>query len=122
VTSFPLLSGLRGFVIVWIGQVISLLGTAMSGFGLTIWVYKLTGSATALSLMGFFFVTPMLITSPLAGPLVGVGPGAGIALIIIFSGLGMMRGGLCGYLVRAIREAESILPDHAELPVSAPAD
>lgn len=65
-----LLSGLRGFVIVWLGQVVSLLGTAMSGFGLTIWVYKLTGSATALSLMGFFFVTPMLIISPVAGALV----------------------------------------------------
>lgn len=65
-----LLSGLRGFVIVWIGQVVSLLGTAMSGFGLTIWVYERTGSATALSLMGFFFVTPMLIISPLAGALV----------------------------------------------------
>jgi MFS family permease len=61
---------MRGFVIVWIGQVVSLLGTAMSGFGLTIWVYELTGSATALSLMGFFFVTPMLIISPLAGALV----------------------------------------------------
>jgi MFS transporter, DHA3 family, macrolide efflux protein len=59
-----------GFVIVWLGQVVSLLGTAMSGFGLTIWVYELTGSATALSLMGFFFVTPMLIISPLAGALV----------------------------------------------------
>jgi MFS family permease len=42
----------------------------MSGFGLTIWVYELTGSATALSLMGFFFVTPMLVISPLAGALV----------------------------------------------------
>jgi MFS family permease len=61
---------MRGFVVVWIGQVVSLLGTAMSGFGLTIWVYELTGSATALSLMGFFFVTPMLIISPLAGALV----------------------------------------------------
>ena len=66
----PLLSGLRGFIIVWIGQVVSLLGTAMSGFGLTIRVYELTGSATALSLMGFFFVTPMLVISPLAGALV----------------------------------------------------
>jgi DHA3 family macrolide efflux protein-like MFS transporter len=65
-----LLSGMPGFVIVWLGQVVSLLGTAMSGFGLTIWVYELTGSATALSLMGFFFVTPMLIISPLAGALV----------------------------------------------------
>ena len=57
-------------MIVWIGQVVSLLGTAMSGFGLTIWAYELTGSATALALVGFFFVTPMLIISPLAGALV----------------------------------------------------
>jgi hypothetical protein len=68
--------------------------------------------------------------APVFGPLVGVGPGAGIALIIIFSGLGMVLVGLCGYLVRAIREAESILPDHDELeagsqatsPASSPAD
>jgi len=66
----PLLSGLRGFIIIWIGQVISLLGTAMSGFGLILWVYTLTTSATALSLVGFFFVTPMLVIGPLAGALV----------------------------------------------------
>ncbi len=53
-----------------IGQVVSLVGTAMSGFGLTIWAYQLTGSATALALVGFFFVTPMLLLSPLAGALV----------------------------------------------------
>ena len=58
------------FVTFWLGQVVSLLGTNMSGFGLTIWAYKLTGSATALALVGFFFVTPMLINSPIAGALV----------------------------------------------------
>jgi DHA3 family macrolide efflux protein-like MFS transporter len=63
-------SGMFGFVIVWIGQLISLLGTNMSAFALTIWAYKLTGSATALALVGFFFVTPMLIISPLAGAIV----------------------------------------------------
>ncbi len=59
-----------GFVIVWIGQLISLLGTNMSAFALTIWAYELTGSATALALVGFFFVTPMLVISPLAGAIV----------------------------------------------------
>ena len=63
-------SGMFGFVIVWIGQLISLLGTNMSAFALTIWAYELTGSATALALVGFFFVTPMLIISPLAGAIV----------------------------------------------------
>lgn len=63
-------SGMTGFIIVWIGQVISLLGTSMSGFALTIWAYQITGSATALALVGFFFVTPMLVISPLAGAIV----------------------------------------------------
>lgn len=63
-------SGMIGFVIVWIGQVVSLLGTNMTAFALTIWAYELTGSATALALVGFFFVTPMLVVSPLAGAIV----------------------------------------------------
>ncbi len=62
--------GMRAFVIIWAGQVISLLGTAMSQFGLTIWVYEQTGEATALALVGFFFVTPMVVLSPVAGAIV----------------------------------------------------
>jgi len=58
------------FVIVWIGQAVSLLGTNMTIFGLTIWVYKGTGSATALALVEFFYLTPMLILSPTAGAIV----------------------------------------------------
>jgi len=64
------LSGMPGFVTVWIGQVVSLLGTSMTNFGLTIWAYELTGSATALALVGFFYITPLLILSPVAGALV----------------------------------------------------
>jgi MFS family permease len=62
--------GMRAFTIVWIGQVISLLGSAMTGFAVTIWVYEGTGKATALALTGFFFITPLLILSPIAGALV----------------------------------------------------
>src|SRR4030042_6499575 len=63
-------SGMFGFTIVWIGQIISLLGTSMTGFAMTIWAYQKTNSATALALVGFFFVAPMLIVSPFAGALV----------------------------------------------------
>ena len=59
-----------GFTIVWVGQIVSLLGTSMTGFALTIWVYETTGSATALALVGFFFITPMLVFSPIAGVIV----------------------------------------------------
>ena len=40
-------SGMLGFTVVWVGQAVSLLGTSMSAFALTIWAYQLTGKATA---------------------------------------------------------------------------
>jgi Major Facilitator Superfamily len=63
-------SGMFGFTVVWVGQIISLLGTSMTGFAMTIWAYQKTNSATALALVGFFFVAPMLVVSPFAGALV----------------------------------------------------
>lgn len=63
-------SGLSSFAIIWTGQAISLLGTNMSNFALTVWAYQLTGSATALALVGFFYTTPLLLFSPIAGALV----------------------------------------------------
>ncbi len=62
--------GMRSFVIIWIGQVVSILGSAMTGFAVTIWVYEGTEKATALALTAFFFTTPLLLLSPLAGVLV----------------------------------------------------
>lgn len=62
--------GLFGFSIVWLGQLVSLLGTGMTGFAMTIWAYEKTGTATALALAGFFFIAPMLIVSPFAGAIV----------------------------------------------------
>ncbi len=50
------------------------------------------------------------------GWLVGVGPGAGMALMLIFTGLGAMLVGLIGYLVPDIRNAETLLPDHDAAP------
>ena len=63
-------TGMFGFTIVWVGQIISLLGTSMTGFAMTIWAYEKTNAATVLALVGFFFVAPMLIASPFAGALV----------------------------------------------------
>src|SRR4030065_1392864 len=63
-------TGMFGFTIVTVGQIISLLGTSMTGFAMTIWAYQKTNAATALALVGFFFVAPMLIASPFAGALV----------------------------------------------------
>ncbi|HUE98983.1 MAG TPA: MFS transporter [Anaerolineales bacterium] len=63
-------TGMFGFTMVWLGQIISVLATNMSVFALTIWVFEKTGSATALGLMQVFFITPLLIITPFAGVLV----------------------------------------------------
>ena len=64
------LSGMTGFMIVWLGQLVSLVGSAMTGFALSLWAWQETGQATALALVGFFTFTPMIVFSPLAGVLV----------------------------------------------------
>ena len=65
-----LLQGMRGFTIIWFGQLISLLGTGMTRFALTIWAYQETGSATTLALVAFFSFGPVVLLSPVAGALV----------------------------------------------------
>lgn len=64
------LSGMRGFTIIWFGQLISLLGTGMTRFALTIWAYQETGSATTLALVAFCSFGPVVLLSPVAGALV----------------------------------------------------
>lgn len=63
-------TGMFGFTLVWLGQIISVLATNMTAFALTIWVFEKTGSATALALMQVFFITPFLLISPIAGVLI----------------------------------------------------
>jgi len=63
-------TGMTAFIVIWIGQIISILASSMSQFGLTIWMYQQTQSATAMGLMQVFFITPFLIMSPIAGVMV----------------------------------------------------
>jgi len=64
------LSGMRGFTVVWLGQLVSFLGTGMTQFALTIWAWEKTGEATALALVGFSFTLPYILARPFAGALV----------------------------------------------------
>jgi len=59
-----------GFIVVWIGQIISILASGMSGFGLSIWMFQKTHSATAMGLMQVSFILPFLLLSPIAGVMV----------------------------------------------------
>jgi DHA3 family macrolide efflux protein-like MFS transporter len=62
--------GMFGFGIVWLGQIVSVLATNMSGFALTIWAFEKTRSATVLGLVQLSFTLPFLLVSPFAGAMV----------------------------------------------------
>lgn len=59
-----------GFSIVWAGQIVSVLASNMTQFGLTIWAYQETGSATALGALSTAFLVPFILISPFAGAMV----------------------------------------------------
>jgi DHA3 family macrolide efflux protein-like MFS transporter len=62
--------GLRIFVTIWFGQVISLVGSGLTSFALGLWVYERTGSVTRFALIALSSVLPALVFAPLAGALV----------------------------------------------------
>jgi MFS family permease len=62
--------GMTTFFILWFGQSVSLVGTAMTRFALLTWAYQQTGEATTIALLGFFSFVLFLALSPLAGVLV----------------------------------------------------
>lgn len=62
--------GLGKFSSIWASQFLSVLGSALTRFGVIIWAYEQTGSATSLSLLSFFATLPYVLISPLAGALV----------------------------------------------------
>lgn len=61
---------MRAFTLIWFGQLVSMLGTGMTNFALSFWIFEETGQATALSIAIFCFVAPSIVLSPIAGAIV----------------------------------------------------
>jgi len=61
---------MRTFLTVWAGQLVSITGTSLTGFGLQIWVYLETGSVTRLALVSLAYAIPSVLLYPIAGALV----------------------------------------------------
>ncbi len=55
------------FILVWLGQVVSLIGSGLTGFTLGIWVYQTTGSATQFSLIYLCTELPAILVAPVGG-------------------------------------------------------
>ena len=63
-------SGAQSFYTITLGQFVSILGSGMTRFGLSIWVLRETGDTTAYSALLFFAVLPVGLGSIFTGTLV----------------------------------------------------
>ena len=88
-------TGYRTFLIVWLGQVVSLVGSSLTWFGISIWVFLETGSVTQLAVVLLASQLPRILISPIAGTYVDrwdrrwamilsdAGAGAGTLMMVV---------------------------------------
>lgn len=62
--------GMRAFTLLWFGQLLSLIGSAMTWFAFTLWAWEKTGRVSALATISFFAFLPTVLLTPIAGALV----------------------------------------------------
>jgi MFS family permease len=60
---------IRTFYTLILTQAFSLIGSQISGFAISIWVFTQTGDATPLALVSFFFIVPQVLVAGLSGVL-----------------------------------------------------
>ncbi len=63
-------TGMKSFMVMWVGQFVSLIGSAMTGFAIPIYIFGETERVRELALLGLAFMLPLIIFSPIAGALV----------------------------------------------------
>ncbi|GMT96634.1 hypothetical protein KH5H1_07530 [Corallococcus caeni] len=86
---------MRVFWITWFGQLISILGSGLTAFGVGAKVFLDTRSTTQFALLSFFAFAPMVVLAPLAGTLIDrwdrrramllADMGNGLSTLIIFA-------------------------------------
>src|SRR5215207_8346473 len=64
------LGEMRSFLVIWAGQLVSALGSGLTGFAIPVVVFQKTGSAEQFGLLLFAWMLPALLLSPIAGTLV----------------------------------------------------
>lgn len=59
----------RNFILLWSGELISAIGSGLTSFGLSVYVFHLTGNASAMALVTLLGFMPALLLSPISGVL-----------------------------------------------------
>ena len=63
-------NGASAFYLIVFGQLVSLLGSGLTSFGLSVWVFRESRSTLAYSVVLVFILLPVALGSFIAGPLV----------------------------------------------------
>ena len=58
---------MKNFLYIWIGEFISSIGTGMTSFALSVYVFEKYGIASAVSLVTLLAYVPSILLSPIAG-------------------------------------------------------
>ncbi|HEX2204053.1 MAG TPA: MFS transporter [Longimicrobium sp.] len=64
------LGEMKTFLVLWAGQLVSGLGSGLTGFALPVWIYERTGSVEQFGLLFFAALAPAILLSPVAGAMV----------------------------------------------------
>jgi len=60
---------LKTFLVIWFGQLVSVIGSGLTGFALGVWIYDQTGQATPFAINALFATLPNVLLMPIAGAL-----------------------------------------------------
>jgi len=60
----------KPFILIWAGQVVSVLGSSLSWFAIGVWIYQKTGSASQFAWVALCTALPQMLVSPFAGVLI----------------------------------------------------
>ncbi len=63
-------TGMKTFLTIWIGQLVSVIGSNLSRFALGVWIFEQTGKATPFALAALAGSLPAVLLGPIAGALV----------------------------------------------------
>lgn len=60
---------MKKFLVIWVGELISCIGSGMTAFALSMYVYQMTGSVSYVSLVTLLAYMPTILLSPIGGVL-----------------------------------------------------
>lgn len=60
---------MKKFFIIWVGELLSTIGSGLTAFGLGVYVYRQTGLATSTALISLLALLPTVLLGPVAGVL-----------------------------------------------------